>query len=229
MNNKFKYILALTLIIIPFYFLIIFEKSISVINISASRLFGKYLMFSIAGICAIYAINRFFLKELAVNFFKIKEITLINISLGLLLLSITYFIISLGNITYFRWIPMSTDNTQSLAALTKIMSNNFYAIILLGPFIWISELFLVLSRAFILNNCWALSQKKIWIWVSIFGTALLLSLTQIDKGIPVIINTFLIVFASNILYFKYRSITPLLISAIVLQTIDLVSFWFYIN
>lgn len=229
MNNKFKYILALALIIIPFYFLIIIEKSISTINISAGSLFGRYLLFCIVGICAIYAINRFFLKGLAINFFKKKENTLINIALGLLMLSITYFIISLGNITYFRWIPNNTDNSETVLALEKIMSNNFYVIVLLGPFIWITELFLVLSKAFILNNFWALSQKKIWIWISILGTALLISLTQIDKGIPVIINTFLIVFASNILYFKYRSITPLLISAIILQTIDLVSFWVYIS
>lgn len=229
MNNKIKYIVALSIIIIPFYFLTIIEKVTSTVEISANSLFGKYLIFCIVGIGAIYSINRFFLKRLAVKFFKKKENALINITLGLLLLSITYFIISLGNITYFRWIPMNTDNSQTIAALTKIMSNNFYTIVLLGPFIWITELFLVLSRAFILNNFWALSQKKIWICSSILGMAMLLSLTQIDKGIPVIMNTFLMVLISNILYFKYRSITPLLISAIILQTIDLISLWVYIS
>jgi Type II CAAX prenyl endopeptidase Rce1-like len=227
MNKKNRYILACSIIVL-FYIILILEKIWSQVDVSVNGLFLKYLPIVVVGIAVIYLINRYVLKETVNIFFQQKNTFIVHLTLGLMLLSIMYFIISLGNITYFRWIPTTIiDNSEIVNTLTYIISDTFYTIILLGPFIWVSEIFSVLSRAFLLNNLWKLNESKTWNWFSISITALLFALIQIDKGIPTMINTFLIIFASNILYFKYRNITPLLIASIVIQTVDLVAFWFY--
>ncbi|MEN8187516.1 MAG: CPBP family glutamic-type intramembrane protease [Bacteroidota bacterium] len=229
MKDKVRNIIALAIIIVPFYFVVIFEKSRGITDISIKGLFIKYLLISIFGIIVIYLTNKILLRQNLQSFFKRKEKFIVDLSLGLLLLSATYFIMSLGNITYFRWFTSQFDNSKIIETLKEIFSNKLYAFILLGPFIWATELFSVFSRAFILNNLWKLSGSKIGIWLSIILTALLFAFTQIDKGVPEMINTFLIIVTSNFLYFKYRSITPLLIAPILIQTIDLVAFWFYIS
>jgi Type II CAAX prenyl endopeptidase Rce1-like len=227
MSKKNRYILACSIIVL-FYIILILEKIWSQVDVSVNGLFLKYLPIGVVGIAVIYLINRYVLKETVSIFFQQKNTFIIHLTLGLMLLSIMYFIISLGNFTYFRWIPTTIiDNSEIVNTLTYIISDTFYTIILLGPFIWISEIFSVLSRAFLLNNLWKLNKSKTWNWFSISIIALLFALTQIDKGIPTMINTFLIIFASNVLYFKYPNITPLLIASIVIQTVDLVAFWFY--
>ncbi len=228
MNKITKNIIAVCIVVIPFYLSAFLQKTlINQSEIFVQKFLGIYMFLSILGISVILLTNKYFLKNKWSVFVSPKSKIIIDISLGFLLLCFSYFIISLGNITYFRWIPIEVDNSAIINLFKEIFSNNLYAIIMVGPFIWLNEIFAILSLAFILNNLWQISYKKHWIWISIFAVAMLFTLLQIDKGIPSMINTFLIISFSNFIYYKYRSIYPLLIAGIIYQSIDLIRFWIY--
>lgn len=228
MNRKTKNILAVGIIVIPFYLSAFLQKSIiNQSEIYVQKFLGIYMLLSFLGISVILLTNKYFLKNKWEVFASPKGKIIIDVTLAFLLLSIMYFINSLGNITYFRWIPTDVDRTAIINLLNKIFSNNLYAIIMVGPFNLLNEFFAVLSLAFILNNLWEISNKRYWIWTSILIASLLFTLLQIDQGIPSMINTFIIIAISNYIYFRYRRIYPLFIAGIIYQTIDLISFWIY--
>jgi|LGOV01.1.fsa_nt_gb membrane protease YdiL (CAAX protease family) len=228
MHKKIKNIIAVGLVIIPFYLLAFLQKTLlNQSDIYVQKFLSIYMLLSIIGITAIVLINKYFLKNKWEVFASSKGNTIIDISLAFLILSIHYFINSLGRITYFKWIPTDIDRSAIINLLSDIFSNNLYGFIMAGPFNWLNELFAVLSIAFILNNLWEINNKKYWIWTSIIIASLLFTLLQIDQGIPSMINTFIFIGISNYIYFRYRRIYPLLIAAIIYQTIDLISFWIY--
>ena len=228
MNSKTKNIIAVGIVVIPFYFSAFLQKIlINQSEIFVQKFLGIYMILSIFGISVILLTNKYLLKNKWSVFATPKGRVIIDISLGFLLLSFMYFINSLGNITYFKWIPTDVDRSIMINLLKEIFSNKLYAMIMVGPFNWLNEIFAVLSIVFILNNLWQISNKKHWIWISIIGTAMLFTLLQIDQGIPSMINTFLIISFSTFIYYKYRSIYPLLIAGILYQTIDLIRFWIY--
>lgn len=228
MHKKTKNIIAIGIVVIPFYLSAFLQKIlINQSEIFVQKFLGIYMLLSILGISVILLANKYLLKNNWSVFVIPKGKIIIDISLSLLLLSFTYFIISLGNITYFKWIPTEVDNSAIINLLKEIFSNNLYALIMVGPFNWLNEIFAILSITFILNNLWQINNKRHWIWFSIFAAALLFTFLQIDKGIPSMINTFLIISFSNFIYYRYRSIYPLLIAGIIYQSIDLIRFWIY--
>ncbi len=228
MHKKTKNIIAVGIVVIPFYLSAFLQKTLlNQSDIYVQKFLSIYMLLSIIGITAIILINKYFLKNKWEVFASPKGKLIIDISLAFLILSTHYFINSLGKITYFKWIPTDIDRSVIINLLTEIFSNNLYAFIMIGPFNWLNELFAVISIAFILNNLWEINTKKYWIWTSILIAALIFALLQIDQGIPSMINTFIIISISNYIYFRYRRIYPLLIAAIIYQTIDLISFWIY--
>ena len=227
MRKSTRNIIALIIIIAPFYLVSIFQKINGNIEYSIKTFFVEYILLAILGLLTIHLTNKYLLKNSINDFIKEKGSLILDISLGFLLLIVMYFIFSLGHITFNRWIPTDIDRTEIFELLGKIFSNKLYTILFLGPFIWLTEGFLAISRAFILNNLWEISSNKIWVWLSIIATAGLCSLTQIDNGIPAIINWVLIFMVTNIVYLKYRRIYPLIIAGILLQTIQLISVWVY--
>ncbi len=213
------------LIIVIIYLAAIFDKIYGTVDFTIQSLFGKYMVYTVVGIFLVFSMNKYFLKNSLAVFASKKGSILLDIAFGFLLLSIIYLVSNIGRVTYARWIITDIDRTEISNSLNQIFSSPFYTVIFLGPFIWFTEIFMVITRSFLLNNLWELNSKKRWILGTILGTALLCSLTQIDNGIPNVINAFIIFTASNILYFKYRRVFPLIIAAILLQTIQLAVFW----
>lgn len=180
----------------------------------------------IAVLGLIYLLNKYFNKDNLNVFFERKEKFIVHLILGLLLLSITYLVNSIGRVTYYVWIPVPEDLPVH-TALREILNNKLYTFILLGPFVWVSETFGVITRVFLLNNLWKINESKFWNWASIVFVSLLFALLQTDKGLSDMINVFLIVMVSNIFYLKYRNSIPLIIAPILFTTIDLIAFWVY--
>ncbi len=213
------------LIIVIIYVTAIFEKIYGTVDFSIQSLFGKYLIYTVLGILLVLILNKYFLKNSLEVFASKKGSVLLDIAFGFLLLVIMYLVSNIGRVTYARWIITNIDRTEISNTLNQIFSSPFYTVLFLGPFIWFTEIFMVITRSFLLNNLWELNSNKGWIWGAIFATAILCSFTQIDNGIPNVISYFVIFTASNILYFKYRRIFPLIIAAILLQTIQLAVYW----
>lgn len=224
MNKSIRNIISI-LIIVIIYATAIFEKIYGTIDFSIQSLFGKYMLYTVLGILLVFIINKYFLKNSLEVFASKKGSVLLDIALGFLLLVIMYLVSNIGRVTYARLFVTNIDRSEMVNTLNQIFSSPFYTVLLLGPFIWLTEIFMVISRSFLLNNLWELNSNKGWIWGTIFGTAILCSFTQIDNGIPNVINYFVIFAASNILYFKYRRVFPLIIAGILLQTIQFAVFW----
>ena len=187
-----------------------------------------YMLYTFIGLLVIYFTNKYLLKNTLIVFASQKGSLLLDVSIAFLLMIFAYFVFSIGNITYGRWFFVEIDRTQMIKSLNEMFSNPTYTAFLLGPFIWMTEGFLVFSRAFILNNLWEINQNKYWVWTSIILVALLGAFIQISNGPPAIINWFIILMAWGFIYYKYRRIYPLLIAGILMQTIELISYWIYV-
>lgn len=227
MSSKVRHIIAL-IIIVPFYFLAILQRILfTQSELLAERFLAIYMMLSIIGISVVLMTNKYFLKNKLSVFIKTDRKLIIDIALALLLLGAFYFVQSLERITYGVWFPYETDRTAIIELLNSIFSNVSYSIIIVGPFNWLNEGFAVLSIAFILNNLWLLFPDKKLKLLSLIFAAVIFSLLQINNGIAAIMSSFILITISNFVYYKYRCIFPLLIASILMQTIDLISFWVY--
>jgi len=226
MNSKLKYSIAV-IIVIAFYAYAIIEKALGLVSYTVNTILINNFLLICLVLGLIYFLNKYLLQNTLLVFVQRKENFIIYLIIGLLLVSIIYVINSLGVVTYRNWIHSDYDNSVVENTLKEILSNKIYAFFLLGPIVWLSEVFGVISRVFLLNNLWELQKSKLWCWISIIFIALLFSLLQIDKGFPDMINSFLIVLASNIFYLKFRNVVPLIIAPILYTTIDLIAFWVY--
>lgn len=228
MAKSKKHIIALLFVILPFYLVAILQKLVLNRNqYMVQEFLGIYMLLSLAGIITILVTNKYYLNQKITVFIETKGKFIQDVSLGFLLLGFTYFMFSLANITYARWIPSTYDNIEIRALLDEIFQNNLYGIIFIGPFIWLNEIFLILSVVFILNNLWKLNSHKYWAIMGIVIMAVLISLLQIDTSIPRMITTWFIYMSVGLVYLNYQRIYPLLISAILVQSIDLISYWIY--
>jgi hypothetical protein len=221
-------IISVLLIVVPFYLTAILEKTAGSPDITVNGIFGMYMLYTFIGLLVIYFTNKYLLKNTLKVFASQKGSLLLDISIAFLYMIFAYFVFSVGNLTYGRWFTVDIDRTQIVKSLNQMFSNPTYTVFLLGPFIWMTEGFLAFSRAFILNNLWEINRSKYWIWASIIFVALLGALIQINNGPPAMINWFIILLASGFIYFKYRRIYPFLIAGILMQTIELVSYWVYV-
>jgi hypothetical protein len=228
MSNKIKHIVAILIIIVPFYFVAILQRILfTQSDLLAEKFLALYMILSIIGISVVLLTNKYFLKNNLSVFTKPDRKLIIDVALAFLLLAAFYFIQSLERMSYGVWLAIDIDRSGIMELLDTIFSNLAFSIIIVGPFTWLNEGFAVLSVAFLLNNLWMLGSSKKWVLASILFTALIFSLLQINNGLAAIISSFVLVSFSNFIYYKYRSIFPLLIAGILLQTIDLISYWVY--
>jgi len=194
-------------------------------EITINNLFGKYLWLSIFSLLLIYILNKYFLKNSLRVFLSKKGSFLLDISFSFLLLVTSYFVFNIGAATYGQLFVLEIDRSSMFKTLGEVFSKPIYIFLFFGPFIWFSEMFLAFSQAFILNNLWEINSNKFWVWATIIFTALLCSLTQIHNGIPSVINYFILYLVMNVLYHKYRRVTPLILSRVLLQTIQMAVVW----
>ncbi|MFC2106906.1 hypothetical protein ACFLRY_01085 [Bacteroidota bacterium] len=228
MKNKNRNILALLIIILPFFFIAIGQKLLLKQNdYLVQEFLGYYMLLAIFGISTIIATNKYLLKNKLSVFASKNGKAIIDIALSFLILAIMYLILSLADISYNRWIEVQIDRTAIESLLKEVFSNKLYALIFIGPFNWLNEGFLVLSLAFILNNLWQLSKQKLWIYLSIFLTSVMYAMLNINQGIPSMITFLIILLISSFVYYKYRRIYPLLIARILFQTISFITYWVY--
>jgi hypothetical protein len=228
MIRSTRNIIAILIVVIPIYLVAIIEKIMGATDISIDGIFGKNMLYTFFGLLVIYFTNKYLLKNSLKVFISQKGSLLLDISISFSLLIVMFLVFKLGEATYNHWFIVDIDQTGISNTLNEIFSNNEYIIFLLIPFIWLTEIFITLSQAFILNNLWELKSTKFWSWVSIFGMALLGAFVHFDNGTPAIISWFLILTASSFIYFKYRRVYPIIFASILYQTIDLISYWVYV-
>jgi hypothetical protein len=225
MKGKVKYLISI-FFVLTFYVYAIVEKAMRWTDYSPTSILRNNLILITIVLGVIYVLNKYLNKNDLRVFFQRREKFIVHLVLGLLLLSITYLINSIGRVSYYVWIPTPKDLPVH-TALREILNDKLYTFILLGPFVWLSETFGVITRIFLLNNLWKINNAKFCNWASVIFVAILFGLLQIDKGLSDIINVFLIVLASNIFYLKYRNSVPLIIAPVLFTTIDLIAFWVY--
>ncbi len=228
MKRSTRNIIAILIVVFPIYLVAIIEKIMVKTDLSIDGIFGGSMLYTFLGLLVIYFTNKYLLKNSLKVFISQKGSLLLDISISFSLLIVMFFVFKLGEATYNHWFIVDIDKTKISNTLNEIFSNNEYIIFLLIPFVWLTEIFIVLSQAFILNNLWELKSNKLWSWVSIIGMALLGAFVHIDIGTPGVISWFLILTASSFIYFKYRRVYPIIFASILYQTIDLISYWVYV-
>jgi hypothetical protein len=228
MANKKKNIIALAVVLIPFYFVALLQKFfVSQDKILVEEYLGIYMLLGIVGIITVLLLNKYVLGY-KLTVFKAHETNLItDIAFSLILLGIFYFVKSLEVFTFEFWQFHETDRTALNSLLSNIFDSTLFSILIIGPFSWINELFSALMIAFILINLWELSSVKTWTITSMVFTASIIALLQINNGIPSVISSFIVIVVFNYIFHRYRSIFPLFFASVLYQTIDLVSYWIY--
>jgi hypothetical protein len=228
MKRQDKNIIALAIILIPFYFVAILQKVLFTKDqILVEEYLGYYMLLGIIGISSILLTNKYFLNNKITVFREAESKIVLEISLAGFILSIFYLLKSIEVISYGNWFYKEVNNPDTDELFLKIFDNTLYSILIIGPFVWLNEAFIALSIGFILINLWLLNHKKIWVWTSIMITGSIFAIVQINLGVPEMINSFIIIIVSGYIFYKYRSIIPFLLASIIHQTIDLGNFWYY--
>lgn len=224
-NNNSKKIIAVVIGVLPFYVFAIVDKIINQQEFSIKVLFLFYLPIATLVLGILYLLNRFFLKQKISGYNLAKTNYLLDIAVILLLMVGS----SLINITAKLFLndifPNNYNNSKILEVLKTIFANPFYAFIFLIPFTWITHTFLVFSKIFLLKNLWDISANKVWIWSVIILSTMFFTLTEIDKGMLDILVSFSVGFLFAVTYLYYRRFLPLIIAAILTQTIQMLDFW----
>ncbi len=228
MENKTKNIISLAVVLVPFYFVSIFQKIFfEKEDFLVEEYLGIYMLLGIIGIAAVLLLNKYLLGN-KLNVFKTEDTTIISdIAFSLIILASFYFIRSIEELTYGSWIKFQADRIVIDNLLHKIFEDTLFSILIIGPFSIINEGFTALTISFILINLWSIFNSRNWTMFSIILVAVLVSLLQIDNGIPSMISSFLLITLSNSIFYKYRSVLPLFFASTIHQTINLISYWVY--
>jgi len=229
MGIRTKQILAIIIGVSPLYVINIYANISDKLNYTPEIVLGKYLVFAVLVLGLILSLNWFLLQKTFKAFNQHKSTVLHDVAMAFLLLILYYFLLSLGQITYIRWLNESIDQTEVLELARNIFANWFYTFALLGPFVIITQSTWVISSAFVLNNLWDLTKNKTWHWVIIISLASIISLVNFHNGIQGVIFWFSINLTVNIFYYKYRRVTPLLIAFFIFQWFDFIGLWFYLE
>ena len=225
MNKKTKQILAVLMGILPFYTFAFYDKLNNQTDLSIQSFFLVYLPITAFALGIILLLNYFFLKQKISDYNSLKKNYLLDIAIVFLLMIGSSFIHISINLFLKNIFPNNNDNSEVLKVLQTIFDNPFYALMFLIPFTWITQTFLFFSKIFLLKNLWDISANKVWIWSVIIISTMFFSLIEIDKGIISILVSFSVGLLYAITYLYYRRFLPLIIAAILIQTIQMIDFW----
>ena len=221
-------LLSIIVGVLPIYLFIIIIKIVGENKPSIFDVLGWQLIISVFGIFIIIVLNKYLLKKRLADFSPQRAPFLLDLSVAFLLLISIYLIHSISALTFYKWIIVAEANNSWLFELMNaIFANPSYTILFFGPVIWIGQIFLELSRSFLLKCLWSFSNNKLWNWTAIIVSAAFISLLNIDSGAPSVLSGFLISLLFNTAYFQYRRISPLIIASILSQTISLLGFVFH--
>ena len=224
-NDNSKKIIAVIIGVMPFYIFAVIDKIYNEQEITINTFFLIFMPIAALALCILLLLNRFFLKQKIADYNSGKNNYLLDIAVALLLMLGATFINTVANLFLKDFFPTGLDNSKILELLKTIFDNPFYALLFLIPFTWITQTFLIFSRIFLLKNLWDLSANKIWIWSVIIISTIFFTLSQIDKDILYILIYFSITLLFSITYFYHRRILPLILAAILSQTIQMIDFW----
>jgi hypothetical protein len=229
MNKQGRHIVAVAIMIVPFYGVAILQKVLFTREeVLVEAYLGYYMLLGIAGIATVLLSNRYLLHN-KTTVFREPDIQWLNeLALAGMLLGFYYLIDSISRISWGIWWAPDADRMAVDALLAKIFDSTLFSLVIIGPFNWFNEGFLAMTVAFLLLNLWSLIPGKQGQWISIALVALLTALIQIDHGIPGMINSFCIMSVFGFMFLRYPTVLPLIIAAILHQTIDLASYWFYV-
>ena len=218
--------LLVALATLPIYLYVITEKTAGRNHFSVSDLLGWQLLIISAGLIWLLFFIRYVIKN------NIKDLSpdagslLLDISVGFMLLISVYILQTGGRLTYYQWFAETiTDRSQLIQSLRTIAADPLYSIIWLGLITVLGQLFLELSRTVFLKNFWDSINHPLWNRMVILFFALLLSLLNLDRGWPGIIDGFSVALLFNITYFRYRRLFPLLLAGVLFQYLNLSGLW----
>ncbi len=224
-NSNIKKILAVIIGVLPFYTFVVIDKIVNNPDISVQGLFLFYLPIAIIALLILLLLNKYFLKQTIKNYNLATHSLLSDVAIMLILLVGSSFIHIVFNLFFRDIFPYQQDNTQVIKVLQQIFGNPFYALIFIGPFLWITQLFIIFSRIFLLKNLWEVNKSKIWIWTVLILSSVLFVLPEIDKSILDILVSFSVILLYSITYLYYRRFYPILMASILNQTIQMLDFW----
>ncbi len=227
---KLKKIIAVTTGVLPFYFFVVIDKIIYKPELSVHGIFLVYMPVTAIALGILLLLNHFLLNQKISDYNTETKKYLQDIAIAFLLMVGTTFLNIAANLFFADFFPKpDTDKmletVRTLEVLKSIFNNPFYTFLFLIPFIWITQTFLVFSKVFLLKNLWDIAAGKAKIWAVLIISSLFFSLPEIDKGTLSLIVSFFTVLFFNITYFYYRRIHPLIIAAILSQSIQMIDFW----
>lgn len=207
-----KNIIALIIMVfIPFGFMLWYRNHQST-GFATNELILYPLLFGGSSIILLYAIKKHFLKEELSDFNSGKGNIAKDILWGFMLTTM-YFILfyieraTLSNILTFK------SNQELLGLLLDMRKSTLLLILWFGPVLWIGiALYEELIRVFMLTSLWKFSNQTLWIFSSIFITAIIIGLAHWSQGSYGIVTIAIKSLVSGYFFYKIRRILPLVIA-----------------
>lgn len=229
MDFKIKQIIAISIGVLPVYSFNIYINLTDNLIYKIDEVLYKYLGMVLLAIILLFILNKYLLNRTIKEYNVLESSFLLDMGFGFLILIAYYFLLSLGQITYWRWIGHTIDQSQLLSMIENIFSNRLHTIILTGPFVIITQGFWLISLIFLLHNLWSLYNNKIWHWIVIIFASTLSAFTNLNNGISGAIFWFTIILTTCVFYYRYRRVIPGLLAFLLFQWFDIVSLWYYFS
>lgn len=207
--NKFKSIIALTVIVFIPFGLMIWIRNHQSTGFASIELIAYPLLFGGASILLIALIKTKFLKEDLKDFNTGQGNWMSDVAWGFAL-TVTYFIlfylerITLSNILEFN------PNMELLGLMLDLGKSPLLLLIWFGPVLWIGiAMYEELIRVFILTSLWKWSESIIWMITVILFSAILIGLVHWSQGYYGMVTIAIKSTVSGYFFLKKKRLMPL--------------------
>ena len=148
MGIKTKQILAVLIGVLPLYIINIYANVTDNIAYLPEVVLLKYPAFVALVLLIVFLLNKFLLKKELSVFNQYKSTFLYDIAIAFLFLITYYFLLSLSQISYTRWLNENVDQTAVFDLARNIYANWFYTSLLFiiissPPYLNAEDLFLI--------------------------------------------------------------------------------------
>ena len=207
--DKLKSIIALSIIVFIPFGLMIWIRNHQSTGFASIELVVYPLVFGGLSIIVLALIKRYFLKEQLSEFNAGAGSWTSDVAWGLLLTVIYFTLFFLARITLSDVLRFNS-NRELLGLMLDMRENLLLLVIWFGPVLWIGiALYEELIRVFILTSLWKWSEDRVWAFLAILLSALIIGLAHWSQGPYGIVTIGIKGMVSGYFFYRIRRLMPL--------------------
>jgi len=207
--NKIKSFFALMIMVFIPFGAMIWYRNHHPTEFAGIELILYPLLFGGLGIAMLYILKRYFLKEDLREFNSGSGEWMSDIVWGMGLAMVYFCLFYIERLTLSNLLSFHS-NSELLGLMLDMRQNPLIMALFFGPVLWIGiALYEEVIRIFILTELWKWKKARLWDFVVILLSAVLIGLVHWSQGLYGIVTIAIKGLISGIYFYKKRRIMPL--------------------